>query len=80
MLNKGLEAEINMDETPNLKVSDDRPLKDSNNQSKKVDINVLKARVQELQNKENKKKYFYFYFFFNSFSYIRDLPFCIIYL
>ena len=63
MLNKGLEAEINMDETPNLKVSDDRPLKDSNNQSKKVDINVLKARVQELQNKENKKNIFIFTFF-----------------
>ena len=63
MLNKGFEAEINMDETPNLKVSDDRPLKDSNNQSKKVDINVLKARVQELQNKENKKNIFIFTFF-----------------
>ena len=63
MNEKGFEADIALDETPNFKVSDEKPLKSNNNQTKKVDINVLKARVQEIQNKENKKNVFIFVFF-----------------
>ena len=63
MNEKGFEAEIALDETPNYQVSDEKPLKSNNNQTKKVDINVLKARVQEIQNKENKKNVFIFVFF-----------------
>ena len=62
MNEKGFEAEITLDETPNFKVADEKPLKSNNNQTKKVDINVLKARVQEIQNKENKKNLFIFVF------------------
>ena len=62
MNEKGFEAEITLDETPNFKVADEKPLKSYDNQTKKVDINVLKARVQEIQNKENKKNLFIFVF------------------
>ena len=55
MNNKGNEAEITIDETESYSVIEERPLKSSYNQSKKVDINVLKARVQETQNRQNKK-------------------------
>ena len=57
MINKGLDAEINTNEAPNLNVTEDKPLisKNNVNQSGKVDINVLKARVQAVQYKENKK-------------------------
>tara|TARA_B100001063_G_C16366390_1_gene358496 strand:- start:307 stop:537 length:231 start_codon:yes stop_codon:yes gene_type:complete len=63
MTEKGFEAEITLDETPNYQVTDEKPLKTNNNQTKKVDINVLKARVQEIQNKENKKNLSIFVFF-----------------
>ena len=60
MNEKGFEAEITFDETPNFEVPEEKPLKSSNNQLKKVDINVLKARAQEIQNKENRKNIFIF--------------------
>tara|TARA_B110000008_G_C16396533_1_gene333877 strand:+ start:64 stop:294 length:231 start_codon:yes stop_codon:yes gene_type:complete len=60
MNEKGFEAEITLDETPNFEVPEEKPLKSSNNQLKKVDINVLKARAQETQNKENRKNIFIF--------------------
>ena len=60
MNEKGFESEITLDETPNFEVSEEKPLKSSNNQFKKVDINVLKARAQETQNKENRKNIFIF--------------------
>ena len=60
MNEKGFDAEITLDETPNFEVSEEKPLKSSNNQFKKVDINVLKARAQETQNKENRKNIFIF--------------------
>jgi len=47
--------------TPNEASVADKPLKfgekqnKKDNQQRKVDINVLKARVQDIQNKENKK-------------------------
>jgi len=55
MNNKGNEAEITIDETRSYSVIEERPLKLSYNQSKKVDINVLKARVKALQTRESKK-------------------------
>ena len=63
MLEKGFETEISLEETPNLKVTEDKPLKSSDNQSKKVDINVLKARVQEVESREHKKNIIIFIFF-----------------
>ena len=60
MNEKGFESEITLDETPNFEVPEEKPLKSSNNQLKKVDINVLKARAQETQNKENRKNIFIF--------------------
>jgi hypothetical protein len=56
MNEKGFESETNLEETPkNHKVSEEKPLNLDQNLSTKVDINVLKARVQEVQNKENRK-------------------------
>ena len=62
MNEKGFEADISFDETPNIKVNADKPLKYKENQIK-VDINVLKARAQQLQDKENKKNIITFIFF-----------------
>ena len=48
MENKGFEAELSLEKTQsNLSDVAEKPLK--------VDINVLKARAQEAQNKENSK-------------------------
>ena len=63
MNNKGFEAEINLDETPNYEISAEEPLKSKKNYIKKVDINVLKARAQNLKNKENRKNIFILFFF-----------------
>ena len=63
MSNKGFEAQVNLHETPNLKESAEKPLKSSNNQLKKVDINVLKARAKTTQDKENFKNTIVIIFF-----------------
>ena len=64
MNDKGFDAEITLGETPNFQVAEEKPLKKTNSdRPKKVDINVLKARVQEIQNKENKKNIGIFIFF-----------------
>jgi len=42
-----------MNEDPKIINDTDKPLNQENIQPKKVDINVLKARAKELQNKEN---------------------------
>ena len=64
MNDKGFDAEITLGETPNFQVAEEKPLKKTNlDRPKKVDINVLKARVQEIQNKENKKNISIFIFF-----------------
>tara|TARA_Y100000992_G_scaffold15573_1_gene9046 strand:- start:36 stop:266 length:231 start_codon:yes stop_codon:yes gene_type:complete len=63
MNNKGFEVGINLDETPNLNNSADKPLKTIKNHTKKVDINVLKARAQEIDNRENRKNIFILIFF-----------------
>ena len=63
MIEKGFEADISLDETPEeVKDNADKPLKYRKNQNK-VDINVLKARAQQLQDKENKKNVIIFIFF-----------------
>ena len=53
MSNKGFEAEVDMQETPNLGATADKPLKHEEIQNRKVDINVLKARAKAIQDKEN---------------------------
>lgn len=62
MFEKSLKTEITLNETPNFKVIAERPLNKENNQTKKVDINVLKARVQRIESKEKKKNIFIFVF------------------
>tara|TARA_Y100000992_G_C20981862_1_gene357709 strand:+ start:145 stop:375 length:231 start_codon:yes stop_codon:yes gene_type:complete len=63
MNNKGFEAEINLDETPNYEISAEEPLKSKKDNIKKVDINILKARAQNLKNKENRKNILILFFF-----------------
>ena len=62
MIEKGFEADISFNETPKVKDKADKPLKYRENQIK-VDINVLKARAQQSQDKENKKNILTFIFF-----------------
>tara|TARA_B100001121_G_scaffold51057_1_gene44462 strand:+ start:566 stop:802 length:237 start_codon:yes stop_codon:yes gene_type:complete len=70
MLKKGLEAEasVYIEETPKLIKTADKPLKHQDKPSKKVDINILKARAQKIQDKENKKNISIFLFFLVIFS------------
>ena len=63
MSDKGFESEITLNETPHYDVTEEKPLKASKKQSKKVDINVLKARAQEIENKESRKNISIFIFF-----------------
>tara|TARA_B100000902_G_C27200991_1_gene859051 strand:+ start:202 stop:432 length:231 start_codon:yes stop_codon:yes gene_type:complete len=60
MSEKGFEAEYALNETPNFSGTEEKPLEFNKKQSQKVDINVLKARVKAIQNKENKKNVFIF--------------------
>ena len=62
MIDKGLETEIVFKETPNLKMSDNKSLKLEENHIKKVDINVLKARAADIQQKESRKNISIFIF------------------
>ena len=63
MTEKGFETEIAMNKTPNFSQPEEKPLKPENLRSKKVDINVLKARAQEIENKESRKNISIFIFF-----------------
>ena len=63
MNEKGFESEITLSETPHFGVTEEKPLKASKKQSKKVDINILKARAQEIENKESRKNISIFVFF-----------------
>ncbi len=63
MTKKGFDAEISLDNTPNFKEIADKPLEIEENQIKKVDINVLKARAQAIKDKENRKNISIFVFF-----------------
>ena len=68
MSEKGFESEITLDKTPHFSVTEEKPLKRDNQRPKTVDINVLKARAQVIQDRENrknillKKNVLYFYF------------------
>jgi len=61
MITKGFTDKNSNIETPNDIRTTEKPLNNEKKHSsletrqKKVDINVLKSRVQEIQNKENKK-------------------------
>ena len=44
-----------MNEDPKINNDTDKPLNQENIQSQKVDINILKARAQAIQDKENIK-------------------------
>ena len=57
---------MTLNETPQLNETVDKPLETNYNQSKKVDINVLKARVQEIHSKEQKRNIFIFVFFLSA--------------
>ena len=63
MSNKGFEAEVDLQETPNLDATADKPLKYQDNKNQKVDINVLKARAKAIQDKENLKNMVVIVFF-----------------
>ena len=63
MSEKGFESDITLDKTPHFGVTEEKPLKSIKKQSKKVDINVLKARAQEAENKESRKNISIFCFF-----------------
>ena len=55
MRDKVFEAKISLDQTPKYKVTENKLLKSNKITQKKVDINVLKARAQDIQNKENRR-------------------------
>jgi hypothetical protein len=58
MINKGFaENEISI-ETPNDVSVAEKPLKDTQIKSQRVDINVLKSKLQETESKEFKKNVF----------------------
>ena len=63
MDNKGFEANIDLQETPIPKETAEKPLETENNLSKRVDINVLKARAKATQDKENTKNTIVIIFF-----------------
>ena len=61
---KGFDAKTSSSCTPNFLEAADKPLLSKENKTRKVDINILKARAQEIQAKENKKNISIFVFFF----------------
>ena len=62
MDNKGFTENKISIETPKDVNFAEKPLEIRNYKHKKVDINILKARAQEIQNKENKKNILIFVF------------------
>ncbi len=63
MNEKGFESEITLDETPQISETEVKPLKNKHNKTLKVDINVLKAKAQQIANKESRKNIAIFFFF-----------------
>ena len=69
MSNKGFTDEQNNISTPNDVISPEKPLKTEKKEkgeqvtTNRVDINVLKSRIQERQNKEYKQNITIFVFF-----------------
>ena len=55
MNDKGFEADISLNQTPNFEVTDEKPLKSNQISSGRVDINILKSKLQESENKEFKR-------------------------
>ena len=60
---KGFKAKVDLQETPILNETAEKPLKPQNNFSKRVDINVLKARAKAVEDKENTKNTIVIIFF-----------------
>jgi len=63
MSNKGFEANVIFEETPNFKKTAEKPLMPGKFSNKRVDINVLKARAKATQDKENRKSTIFIIFF-----------------
>ena len=63
MNQKGFEANASLEETPNFTDAADKPLKSVKIRPSKVDINVLKARAQKVEDKENRKNIIIFFVF-----------------
>lgn len=61
MENKGFVGKTSENETLFVEDNFKKPFKSKDNQ-RKVDINILKARAQEIQNKENRKNISIFIF------------------
>jgi len=55
MFEKNLKTEPVLDQGSKIIIGSNKSIKGNSNQSQKVDINVLKARIQSKQNTENKK-------------------------
>tara|TARA_Y100001935_G_C17108330_1_gene409540 strand:- start:206 stop:436 length:231 start_codon:yes stop_codon:yes gene_type:complete len=55
MINKGFTDMSTSIETPNDAISTEKPLKSNVKRTKRVDINVLKSKLQESESKEFKK-------------------------
>jgi hypothetical protein len=62
MSNKASNSDFSLNVIANHRSNEDNPLKFDKNSPVKVDINVLKARIQAEQNKENKKNISIFIF------------------
>ena len=66
MQTKGFTGNKNYIETPNdIRVSE-KPLKTYKNNQKRVDINDLKSKLNEIEKRELKKKFLFFFFLFRS--------------
>ena len=62
MDNKGFDGKTSMNKTLYIEDNFKKPLIQEVNKHRKVDINILKARAQEVQNKENRKNIIIFVF------------------
>ncbi len=60
MINKGFEDNKQNIETPNDVLVTEKPLKNRQIRTQRVDINVLKSKLQETESKEFKKNIFIF--------------------
>ena len=63
MNEKDFKSDITLDKILHFDVTEEKPLEILKKQSKKVDINILKAKAQEIENKENRKNISIFIFF-----------------
>ena len=63
MINKSFEIKQSTIETPNVDVDLQKSTKSADAPPQRVDINVLKSRIQDKQNKEQKQNISIFIFF-----------------